>query len=216
MVITYPIGYLVDDSGAILSAPVVSIVSVKDKAGSDIASPVAAVNGSGTAFAISVDYDAETHGEAFITLSVSQATHTITGLNATIVLFCAKDSGRIITNLDGQVSLRLLTSGYTAPDNADIVSALADLVTLLGRTDPSSALTAIATALATLPSAASIVTALNADTNFKTILANVNGVFDYNTTTKALTLKDKAGGTTLATLTLTLDVNGVVTHRASA
>lgn len=34
-------------------------------------------------------------------------------------------------------------SGFVSPDNADIVTALADLVTLLGHTDPTAALTAI-------------------------------------------------------------------------
>jgi hypothetical protein len=39
----------------------------------------------------------------------------------------------------------LLASGYTAPDNADIVTALSDLVTLLARTDPTTAIAAIQT-----------------------------------------------------------------------
>jgi len=64
--------------------------------------------------------------------------------------------------------------------------------------------------------AAAIVAALKADSDWQTILANVNGVFDYNTSTNVITLKNKSGGTTLATLTLTLDGSGNVTHRASS
>jgi hypothetical protein len=48
-----------------------------------------------------------------------------------------------LDDLDATVSSRLATSGYTAPDNSDITSALADLITLLARTDPTLALAAI-------------------------------------------------------------------------
>lgn len=37
------------------------------------------------------------------------------------------------TKLDADVSSRLAASGYTAPDNADVVTALADVVTILAR-----------------------------------------------------------------------------------
>jgi hypothetical protein len=95
MIVTYPVGQLLDDSGAILSAPVVTIASVTDKAGTAIGSPGATVNGSGTATPISIDYDAEVKGEAWITLSVSQATKTVTGANASIALYAARDSSRL-------------------------------------------------------------------------------------------------------------------------
>lgn len=73
-----------------------------------------------------------------------------------------------------------------------------------------------ASAYTNAPTTANIVDALKADAEWKTILANVNGVFDYNPTTRVLTLKNKAGTTTLATLTLTQNVDGVVTNRASS
>ena len=87
--ITYPLGLLTDDAGAILTAPVVTITSVTDKAGTAISSPGATVNGSATATPISIDYDAEAKNEAWIVLAVSQASRTITGANATISLYAA-------------------------------------------------------------------------------------------------------------------------------
>lgn len=48
-----------------------------------------------------------------------------------------------LDNLDAAVSSRLAATSYAAPDNADIVTALSDLVTLLGRTDPNTALAAV-------------------------------------------------------------------------
>jgi len=60
-----------------------------------------------------------------------------------------------------------------------------------------------------------ILTALHADSQWQTILADVNGVFDYNESTHVLVLKDKTGTTTLATLTLTPGT-AAITHRASA
>ena len=48
-----------------------------------------------------------------------------------------------LDDLDATVSSRLAASSYVAPDNADIVTALSDLVTLLGRTDPTTAVNAI-------------------------------------------------------------------------
>jgi hypothetical protein len=50
-----------------------------------------------------------------------------------------------LDDLDATITSRMATFTYTAPDNADIVSALGDLVTLLARTDPTSALAAIKT-----------------------------------------------------------------------
>lgn len=114
-VITYPVGQLFDDSGALLTAPVVTVTAVTDKVGSAITSPGASVNGSGSATPISVDYDAEAHGEGWITLGVTQSGHTITGANAAPVVYCARDSSRIISDLDAAVSSR---STYAGADTA--------------------------------------------------------------------------------------------------
>ena len=100
-VVTYPVGLLVDDGGAILTAPVVTIVSVLNKAGVAVASPGAVVNGSGTATPISVDYDAEAHGEAWITLAVSQGGSTVTKGNATKAMYVNPDRSRIAMLLGG-------------------------------------------------------------------------------------------------------------------
>lgn len=48
-----------------------------------------------------------------------------------------------LDDLDATITSRMATFSYTAPDNSDIVSALNDLVTLLARTDPTTALVAI-------------------------------------------------------------------------
>ncbi len=67
-----------------------------------------------------------------------------------------------------------------------------------------------------MPSAAQVLAAFKADTDWQTMVANVNGVFTFNEATGVLTLKDKTGTTTLATLTLTRSNSGTVTARASA
>lgn len=95
MIITYPVGQLVDDAGTILSAPVVTVASVTDKAGNAIASPNVTINASATATPISFDYDAELHGEAWVTVSVSQSAHTVTGPRATIPKYASRESGRV-------------------------------------------------------------------------------------------------------------------------
>lgn len=51
----------------------------------------------------------------------------------------------LLDRLDATVSSRMATFTYTAPDNAGIATALDDLVTLLARTDPTTAIAAIKT-----------------------------------------------------------------------
>lgn len=77
----------------------------------------------------------------------------------------------------------------------------------------STQLAALVTNVAAVPAAT--LTVIKADVDWKKIVANVDGVFDYNETTRVLTLKDKTGTTTLATLTMTLGT-AAITHRASA
>lgn len=48
-----------------------------------------------------------------------------------------------LDDLDATISSRLAASSYVAPDNADIVTSLNDLVSLLARTDPATAVNAI-------------------------------------------------------------------------
>lgn len=97
MVITYPQLTVVDDSGAIVSGATVTITSVKDKAGADIASPGATVNQSGAN--VSVDYDAETKGEAWVVLAISKGGSTFTGLNAAPAFYLARDSSRLLNGV---------------------------------------------------------------------------------------------------------------------
>lgn len=93
--VTFPVGLLVDDAGAVLTAPIVVISGVVDKAGSAVASPGATVNGSGGANPISVDYDVDAKGEAWIVLSVSQVARTVTEANASVAVWAGADRGQI-------------------------------------------------------------------------------------------------------------------------
>ncbi len=109
--VTYPLLTVVDDSGNVVSGATVAIASVKDKAGVDIATPGATIFSSGAN--VSVDYDAETRGEAWIVLTVSKAGSTFTGTNAAPAFYLSRDSGRI----DVAVGSRLPTTSYVAPFN---------------------------------------------------------------------------------------------------
>ena len=137
--VNYPIGLLVDNSGTILSAPVVAVTAVTTHTGSSLSTSLATVNESGTANPISFSYDAVANGEAFVTLSVSQSGHTISNQNATICKFCSKDSSELVTLLSGVNvnagaigvsqfsggmaallgSAYLVTTGTTTPATAD-------------------------------------------------------------------------------------------------
>lgn len=94
MVITYPLLTVVDDSGAVVTGATVGITSVLDKSGSAIASHGATLNSSGAN--VSVDYDAEAKGEAWVVLAISKVGSTFTGLNAAPAFYLAKDSGRVL------------------------------------------------------------------------------------------------------------------------
>jgi hypothetical protein len=113
MVITYPLLTVVDDSGAIVSGATVAITSVKDKAGADIATPGATISQSGAN--VSVDYDAETKGDAWIVLAISKAATTFTGLNAAPAFFLARDPSRVLSGISA--------TGKVTPDGARVLSA---------------------------------------------------------------------------------------------
>lgn len=95
--VTYPLLTVVDDSGAVVSGATVAIASVKDKSGTDISSPGATVGQSGAN--VSVDYDAEAKGEAWVVLAISKVGSAFTGLNAAPAFYLARDSSRIATAL---------------------------------------------------------------------------------------------------------------------
>lgn len=104
-VIAYPFSLLIDDAGSPLLAPTVTIASITDKAGNPLSTGFGTINAAYPG--VSVDYDAELHGEAWITLTVSESGHTVTGLNAAPMTFAAKDSSRILLGLSatGKVAL---------------------------------------------------------------------------------------------------------------
>lgn len=93
MVITFPLLTVIDDSGVITAGATVAITSVKDRAGTDIASPGATVNLSGAN--VSVDYDAAAKGEAWIVLAISKVSSTFTGLNAAPAFFLSADPSKL-------------------------------------------------------------------------------------------------------------------------
>ena len=93
MNLPYPLNPVTDDSGALVTGATVTVASVTDIDGTPIASPGAVVHLAGSN--VTVMYDAEAKGEAWITLAVSKAAHTFTGLNASPVLYASKDPSRI-------------------------------------------------------------------------------------------------------------------------
>jgi hypothetical protein len=123
MIITYPLMTVTDDSGAIVAGATVTVASVLDKAGSAISSPGATVNQSGAN--LSVDYDAEAHNEAWITLAISKVGSTFTGLNAAPAFYLAKDSGRIVGTILAAGANLNLAQPLAAPR---VLDALADAV----------------------------------------------------------------------------------------
>lgn len=135
--VTIPVWTVIDDSGNIVTGATVTITSVKDKAGVDIASHGAVVNavdGSNvlTGANISVDYDAETKGEAWIVLAISKGGSTFTGLNAAPAFFAAKDSGRILIALPNAAPAASnglptvgTSTGQINPDSGKVPATLA-------------------------------------------------------------------------------------------
>lgn len=103
-VITFPLMKVTDDSGSIVAGATVAITSVRNKAQVDIASHGAVVNavdGSNvlTGSVVSVDYDPEAHGEAWIDLAISKVGSTFSGTNATPSFYLPRDSGRVLACL---------------------------------------------------------------------------------------------------------------------
>jgi hypothetical protein len=91
--ITYPVWTVTDDSGNVVTGATVTVTSVKDKAGTDISTPGATVNQSGAN--VSIDYDAETKGDAWVVLAVSKSATTFTGLNAAPAFYLTHDPSRV-------------------------------------------------------------------------------------------------------------------------
>jgi hypothetical protein len=85
----------------------------------------------------------------------------------------------LLDNLDATVSSRLALSAYTAPDNANIAAALADLISLLARTDPTSALSAIQVSISALKSLVISTYAENIDDDGTTIRLPIDETTNY-------------------------------------
>ena len=79
-----------------------------------------AIYGAGTGDYLLV-YDAEANGDAYIALSVSKAGSTITQGNALVSIIATRESGRILNNVDAQVSTR---STYAGTDTAGTTTLL--------------------------------------------------------------------------------------------
>lgn len=108
--IIIPFGSIVDDSGALVAGATVTIASVKSPlTDNNIASHGATANVSSDGLRVGVLYDVEAKGEAWITLAVSKAGSTITGLNASPVAFAAADA-QMIASRASQASVSALPS----------------------------------------------------------------------------------------------------------
>lgn len=167
--ITYPVGQLTDDSGALLtSGAAVTISSVTDKSGTAIPSHGATVNYA--APFCSVDYDAETKGEAIITLAVSQSGRTITNGNASVSVYAARDSSRILAAIAGATGAVHLTSADEA-----VLSDLDTMITAQQFTGPALANTPTGTPA---PTVSEIVTGMdNTSTKLASIVAALPTMF---------------------------------------
>lgn len=121
-----PFGPIVDDTGALVAGATITITSVKDMAGANIAGHGATINDDGTGLRVSVNYDAQTKGEAWIQLLVVKAGSTITGLNASPVSFAAADSS-VLDSVPASVW------GYAPGRTLTAIADSAGVTTLLAR-----------------------------------------------------------------------------------
>lgn len=203
--IIYPVGLLVDDTGTLLTgAAAVSIASVLNPTtGAAISTPGATVNTLCLPF-VSVSYDAQAHGEAVITLAVSQPPQTITGPNASPSVYAAIDSSLIDIALPNVAAGA--AGGLPLGDASGHVTLVAAQATQL-------------TAAAAAPSAATVLAAFKADADFAVLLGESRGQFTFSPPISypgngTLLLKDYTNTVTLATITLAFDANKIITGRA--
>jgi len=154
--ITFPLLTVVDDAGAIVSGATVTIASVADKAGTPIAAHGAAVSLAGAN--VSVDYDPidPAKGQAWVTLAISKAGSTFTGLNAAPSFFLTADAQRLAQILftgDGRVKVALsdATGAEILPDTGLVAAVTAGVWSATERALTATGLDAIT---ATEPTAA--------------------------------------------------------------
>ncbi len=127
--IAYPVHVVADDSGTIRADATVAVTSVKDKAGTDVASHGATVSASGAN--VCVNYDAETKGDAWVVLSVSGGAGTYTGLNAAPRAYLTRDAqriGRLLFTATDEVHAKLYEVGSPTPEDTTLVEDTADAV----------------------------------------------------------------------------------------
>ncbi|MCA1686851.1 MAG: hypothetical protein LC745_12960 [Planctomycetia bacterium] len=117
MVITYPLGTVIDDAGVVQTGATVTIASVKDKTGTLVASPGAVLNAGNDPF-FSVDYDAEAHVEAVLTLTITKTGSTFTGVNTPLRVYLASDSSRISTSYTTEANAASYIYGTVAASPA--------------------------------------------------------------------------------------------------
>lgn len=122
MLITYPLLTVTDDAGVIVTGATVTISSVTDRAGTTIATPGATLYTAGSN--IAVEYDADVHGEAWITLAISKAGSTITGLNAAPAFFLSLDPSRIDSYLGGGSKVAATVATGDGADTATILARI--------------------------------------------------------------------------------------------
>jgi hypothetical protein len=123
--ILIPFGPIVDDAGALVAGATIAVASVKDPLDdSDIAAHGATVVASADGLRVGVLYDVAAKGEAWITLAVSKAGSTITGVNQYPVAFAAADA-QTIASRASQASVNSLDAAIAAlPDPGQVYRIL--------------------------------------------------------------------------------------------
>ena len=141
--ILIPFGPIVDDLGALVAGATVNIASVKNPVtDADIAGHGAGVVASADGLRVGVLYDVAAKGEAWITLDISKAGSTITGLNRYPVAFAPADPQAIASaasssasaatsssSADGKLTTQRLTNLDSAtPTRLGILDRLASMM----------------------------------------------------------------------------------------
>ena len=148
----------------------VSILSTEDSA-TQVTAVQTGINNLLTRLPAALSFD--THGNVNASVAswngtaIATAVPNTANLDATITSRMATFTYTAPANPTDYAKSNVTPTWYAAPDNADVTTALADLVTLLGRTDP-------ATALATLQTAATAIKAKTDQLTFTGGQVNAN------------------------------------------
>lgn len=114
--ITFPVGPIEDDGGALVTGATVTVASIKNATGSAVGGASATVQLSDSN--CSVSYDVSTYGEAWITLAVSASGHTFSGKLGAPAVYCSLDPARIAQTAAVDLSISGLIWNGTVNDGS--------------------------------------------------------------------------------------------------